>query len=441
MRSQTGIAILPTRLRISRLTTMAVISMASVGLTFAQSEQGSDHLYEEVLSSHHWRTFSQQVTENYTTPINEGVLKENCRKTISPRASRDMEAIIENCIRAAIDGLDSSATYISPAERTLQIEDSKRKFVGIGLELRAAAEGDGNVEVVSAVKRSPAERTGLRSGDLIYSIDGVSTRTLALMESVKVMRGEAGTAVTLLVRRRGEENPLKFVVTREPIRVNTVRSKILSPGLAYMRLSQLVDYTRNDMIADITKLEVDNGSSLNSIILDLRNCPGGLLNATIGVTALFVKPNTEILRVVGQREGMNRIYRASPDDYANQLVPQNVEPENWSLRSLRLIVLVNGKTGAGAEALAETLREKRQAVVMGQPTFGMTAIEQVFSLASGAAMRIATGEIASPQGHSWQGQGIKLDTPVAANEGSRWEFGELPADVQLVAAMAQFKHD
>lgn len=407
------------------------------GSALAQPTPAAGRLHEQVLSSPQWQAFARQVAQNHVSPLQAGQLEAGCRESIQPQATQADDGVIEDCIRAAANQLDPGAIYFSRTEwKTLQ-DDFKRKFVGIGLELRAHAGRAGLVEIVSAIKGSPAERAGLQAGDVIYSIDGVSTGNLTLTESVRVMRGEAGTDMTLLLYRPGVAGTLKFVVTREPIRVLTTRSKLLSPGLAYLRISQFADRTRNEVIAAVAQLEAGNGGPLSGLVLDLRNCPGGLLSATVGIAALFVPANAEILRVTGQRADTGRVYRASPDDYASKDIAQAPEPAHAPLKAPRLVVLVNGGTATGAEALAQALRERRGAILMGQPTFGRAVVEQVFPLEHGAGMRIATGMMTSPQGLSWQGQALSPDVSASPPAGRAPEFGDLPGDTQLEAAIAQ----
>jgi carboxyl-terminal processing protease len=422
--------------RVLPLKIFAILSSVFIGTTFAQPLPHIDRTYERIFSSTHWQTFFKQVTDNYVKPINAGDLEASCKHSISGHGTTTDDSLIEECIRAAINDLDSNSTYMSAAERKTQIEDSKKKFVGIGLELKAHQSSDGFVEVVSTIRGSPAEKSDLRPGDLIYSIDGTSTSTLTLMESVRVMRGEAGTDMTLLLHRQGVTNPLKFVVTRQPIRASTVRPKLLSNGVAYVRLTQFVDQTRGELISSIAMLTASNGGPLNKLVLDFRNSPGGLLSATVDIAALFVPQGTEVLRVVGQRKNLNRNYRAELSDFTNQNATPTSMPVHYRIQVPRLMVLINGKTGGGAEAVTQLLRETRFATVVGQLTFGFATINTLLALESGAAINLATGVMSSPNGYLWQNRGIMPDLLVPADESRKWEFGDLPNDVQLAAAIA-----
>ena len=421
------------------LMSVAILS-ASAGSTLCASTRDEEDAYQRVLASRSWRTFSQQVSKNYVRPIKAGELEAKCKASISGLSSQDHTSLIERCIRAALKGLDSTSAYLNAAEWRAQRGDTPGKSAGIGLEMRAHSGDDGLIEIVSPIKGAPGEKAGLRAGDLIVSIDGMSTSSLSLAQSVNALRGEVGTRTTLQVRRSGTNEPLQFTVTREPIKAATVRSaKLLSAGVGYFRLLQFQDRTRNEVLADVARLEADNAGPLQSLVLDLRDCPGGLLSATVGLTALFVQPGSVIVRVSGQHAGASRVYRAVAGDYASVTSVQADEPTRPSLLSLRLVVLVNAKTGAGAEALAKALQELRKATVLGQPSAGLASIETILPLDFGTALKLTTGAMSSPKGTSWQGRGVEPDVLLNAGAREKGEFGSIPADANLMAAIARLR--
>lgn len=421
------------------LISVAILS-ACAGSALCASPHDDEDAYQRVLVSPLWRSFSRQVSENYVRPIKAGELEAKCKASIAGQSSQDHASLIERCIRAALKGLDSTSGYFNAAEWRAQRGDTPGKSAGIGLEMRAHSGGDGLIEIVSPIKGAPGEKAGLRAGDLIVSIDGMSTSSLSLAQSVNALRGEVGTQTTLQVRRPGANAPLRFMVTREPIKAATVKSaQLLSPGVGYFRLLQFQDRTRNEVLADVAKLEADNGGPLQSLVLDLRDSPGGLLSATVGLAALFVQPGSVIVRVSGQHAGANRVYRAVPGDYASSTSVQADEPTRPSLLSLRLVVLVNARTGAGAEALAKVLQESRKATVLGQSTAGLASIETILPLEFGTALKLTTGVMSSPKSASWQRRGIEPDVLVNAREREKGEFGSIPADAELTAAIARLK--
>lgn len=425
--------------RASLLMGVAILSVAA-GHARAAPVDGDDDAYERVVASPSWRSFSRLVSQNYVRPIRAGELEASCKASVSSQAGQDHASGIERCFQAALAGLDSTSHYFNAAEWRAQRGDTPNKLAGIGLEMKTHAGGDGLVEVVSPIKGAPADRADLRVGDLIVSIDGTSTSSLSLAQSVDALRGEAGTKTTLQVRRPGVPGLLKFVVARAPVKMMTVASaRLLSPGTGYFRLLQFQERTRSEVLADVAKLEADNGGPLNSLVLDLRDSPGGLLTATVGLAALFVKPGAVIVRVSGRNAAMNRIYRAVPEDYAGGTSAQVDAPAHSSLQSLRVVVLVNGKTGAGAEALAKALQESRNAVVLGQPTAGLASIETIMPLEFDTALKLTMGTMSSPSGMSWQGRGVVPDILVSADPHEKGALGEITTDRQLIAAMARLK--
>ncbi|SEF34911.1 S41 family peptidase [Variovorax sp. NFACC27] len=429
----------PPKKRVLRLMGMALLSVLA-GSACSASPQDDEDAYARVVASSAWRSFALRVSQNYVRPIKAGELEASCRGAMAGPTRRDDASLAERCFRAALAGLDSTSLYFNAAEWRAQRGDAPGSSAGIGLEMRAHAGGDGFVEIVSPIKGAPAQRAGLRAGDLIMSIDGVPTRSLSLAQSVRALRGEAETRTALLVQRPGVPDPLRFVVTRAPIQADTVKSgKLLAPGVGYFRVLQFQDRTRNEVLADVAKLEADNGGPLHGLVLDLRDSPGGLLSATVGLAALFLKPGAVVVQVAGQHAGMNRTYRAVPGDHAGTTPAQVDAPMRPSLQSLRLVVLVNGKTGAGAEALAKALQESRQAMVLGQPTAGLASIETVLPVEFDTALKLTTGTMSSPSGASWQGRGVVPDVLVKAGGQDKGALGDIPADVQLMAAMARLQ--
>lgn len=427
------------RWRASLLIGVAILS-ATAGLVCAAPANGDEDAYERVVTSPSWRSFSRLISENYVRPIKAGELEASCKASVSSQSGQDHASRIERCFQAALAGLDSTSHYFNAAEWRVLRGDTPNKLAGIGLEMKTHADGDGLVEVVSPIKGAPADRVDLRAGDLIVSIDGTSTSSLSLAQSVNALRGEAGTKTTLQVRRPGVPGLLKFVVAREPVKMMTVGSvKLLSPGIGYFRLLQFQERTRSEVLANVAKLEANNAGPLNSLVLDLRDSPGGLLTATVGLAALFVKPGAVVVQVSGRNVGMNRIYRAVPEDYAGNTSAQFDAPGHSSLQSLRLVVLVNGKTGAGAEALVKALQESRNAVLVGQPTSGLASIETVMPLEFDTALKLTMGVMSSPSGMSWQGRGVVPDVLVSAGQHEKGELGEITTDKQLMAAIAQLK--
>jgi carboxyl-terminal processing protease len=258
---------------------------------------------------------------------------------------------------------------------------------------------------------------------------------MPLTDAVRLMRGEAGTDLRLVVFRPEASSRLTFIVKREAIRLFSVRSKWIAPELAYIRTSQFRDDTRGELIAAVQKLQANGTRPLKGLVLDLRLCPGGLLTATVDIASLFISPGQSVLRTAGPQAGASQHYAASATAAGERNVPLTTEPTNWPLRDIPVVVLVDRYTGGGAEALAALLKEVRGVTVVGETTSGFGLIQQLFRLKSGASVRIGTALMSTPEGRVWHGNGIAPDVEVKRVEGVKWEFGDLQLDDGLKAAM------
>jgi carboxyl-terminal processing protease len=406
-----------------------------VGLVFV-SQTRADPRYEEVIASSTWKAFVNLAQGNYVSPFDVRSLEASCKSRLQSVETLVKERPIENCIRAAIESLGGSSSYISSKEMAEKSPENASRMAGVGLEMKAHEGGEGYVEIVSPIAGSPAHRAGLNPGDLIYSIDGVLTRSLTLAQAVAALRGEAGTSLTLLVVRHGSKTPLRFVMMREPIApLASVRVRPVSPGTAYLRVSRFRDTTPNEVIAAVSKLRSADRTPLDNLVLDLRSCYGGLLNSVVGVAALFVPPGVKVLSSKGRRKDANRDFRALPQDYAGKPWDPVDEPVVSALRSARLVILVDDHTAAGAEAVVQTLREQRNAVVVGQATFGAGTIETILPLEDGAAVRLSTAMMYSPSGHSWNRDGIQPDIQMPAPDNLKFELGDPGTDAGLARAV------
>lgn len=420
--------------RIACVFTGIACMFASAG--WAQDAQGSRRVADEVLASSVWKEYAELLAENYLGTIDIPSLELHCRKSIPRDAQSPDAGAVDDCLRGAADSLDYLTTYLSTSEVAQLDAQAKRGFVGIGIEI---TQRDGFVLIVTPIAGGAAERAGLKPGDLILSLDGRPTQGLPLADAVRLMRGEVGTPLNLVVIRPGVPTSLAFAVKREAIRLLSVRSKWVSPNVAYIRVSQFRDETYNELIAAVQKLQADGAGSVNNLVLDLRLCPGGLLAATADVGSLFIPAGEPVLRTAGRKADTNRSYAASADPGGIRRVGLAAEPRGWPLRGTRLVVLVDRHTGGGAEALAALLKEVRGASIVGETSSGFGIVQQLFRLSSGAAVRIGTSLMATPGGRVWNGTGIEPDVRVEREQGAKWELGDLQVDGGLKAAIAALR--
>ncbi len=324
----------------------------------------------------------------------------------------DEKKLISDAISGMVSGLDPHSQYLD--KKTLKgfREGTSGKFVGVGIEIGME---DGVVKVVSPIEGSPAFRAGIKSGDLITRIDQTAVKGLTMDEAVKRMRGEPQTKVTLQIFRKAENRAFPVTITREEIRVQSVRSKVVEPGYAWIRVSQFQDRTVDDFarkLDEIFKAE----PQLKGLVLDLRNDPGGLLDASIAISAAFLPPDVPVVSTNGQLSDAKATYKASPEFYARR-GSDPIRRLPAALKNVPMVVLVNEGSASASEIVAGALQDYKRATIMGAQTFGKGSVQTVRCLAGqyrledcpGAALKITTARYYTPNGRSIQAKGIVPD--------------------------------
>jgi len=270
---------------------------------------------------------------------------------------------------------------------------------------------DGLVKIVSPIEGSPAFRAGLKSGDLISKIDDTAVRGLTLDQAVKKMRGEPATKVTLSIYRKSESRTFPITITREEIRVQSVRAKMVEPGYAWIRVSQFQDRTVEDFtqkLADLYKQD----PKIKGVVLDLRNDPGGLLEGAVAISAAFLPKGVEVVSTNGQLAESKASYRADPDFYARRGSGDPLRRLPDALKSVPLVVLVNEGSASASEIVAGALQDHKRATVMGLQTFGKGSVQTVRQLGPDTAVKLTTARYYTPSGRSIQAKGIVPDIPL-----------------------------
>jgi carboxyl-terminal processing protease len=303
----------------------------------------------------------------------------------------DEQKLIQGAIKGMVQGLDPHSSYLSKEEHQDLLSETKGSFSGIGVEITVR---DNVLTVVSPIEGTPAYKVGIQAGDKIVKIDGKLAADMTLPEAIKSIRGEKGTKVTLTIMREGVEKPLEFTVTRDVIPIRSVRSSLLTPKIAYVRVSNFQSKTTNDLSAELEKLE--NGHKLEGLILDLRNNPGGLLSQAIDVSDLFLDSG-----VIVSTRG-----RESSQDMKATAHKKKTE------RNYPMIVLVNGGSASAAEIVAGALQDNKRALILGTKTFGKGSVQTIIPLSDGSGLRLTTAMYYTPSGRSIQASGIEPDVEV-----------------------------
>ena len=322
------------------------------------------------------------------------------------------KTLLENAIKGMLSNLDPHSAYLEPeAFRDLQ-ESTSGEFGGLGLELGTE---DGFLKVVSPIDDTPASAAGIQPGDLIVKIDGQPTKGLSLMEAVEKMRGKAGSDIELTLVREGGK-PFDIELTRAVIKVKSVKSQLLDDGYGYIRITQFQVNSGEEVGKALAKLRKDNGKKLRGIVLDLRNNPGGVLQAAVEVTDHFLKKGL-IVYTEGRIANSELRFNADPAD-ASEGVP--------------LVVLINGGSASASEIVAGALQDHKRGVLMGTDSFGKGSVQTVLPLNNDRALKLTTALYFTPNGRSIQAQGIVPDIEVARAKLTREqdESGIKEADLQ-----------
>lgn len=300
----------------------------------------------------------------------------------------DDRTLLENAIRGMLTGLDPHSAYLDDEAFAEMRIGTSGEFGGLGIEVGME---DGFVKVIAPIDETPAARAGVRAGDLIIRLDDTPVKGLSLNEAVKLMRGKRGTDITLTIVREGADKPLKLTLTRDRIQVRSVRSRVLEPGFGYVRISQFQERTGSDVREALAKLKEESDGQLRGLVLDLRNNPGGLLDAAVDVSDIFLDKGL-IVSVDGRHDSLKR--EARPDEL---------------LEHAPLVVLVNGGSASASEIVAGALQDHKRAVIMGEPSFGKGSVQTILPLGTSTALKITTARYYTPSGRSIQAEGIKPD--------------------------------
>ena len=327
-----------------------------------------------------------------------GAIKANYVEPVEDRK------LITGAIDGMLSGLDPHSAYLdAEAFKELQV-GTQGEFGGLGIEVGTE---DGFVKVVSPIEDTPAARAGVKAGDLIVRIDDKPTKGMSLNDAVKMMRGKPKTPITLTISRKGEPQPIVLQIIRDVIKVQSVRSKVLEPGIGYVRITQFQEHTVENLVKHLEGLAKQN--ALNSIVLDLRNDPGGLLHGAVGVSAAFLPPKATVVTTDGRTEDARRKYIASPEDYLRGTRDDVLRRLPASAKTAPMVVLVNAGSASASEIVAGALQDHKRAVLLGTQTFGKGSVQSILPLSNTTAIKLTTARYYTPNGRSIQAKGITPD--------------------------------
>jgi carboxyl-terminal processing protease len=314
----------------------------------------------------------------------------------------DDHKLVESAINGMLNGLDPHSSYMDPKNfREMQVQ-TRGEFGGLGIEVTME---DGLIKVVSPIDDTPAAKAGILANDLIVELDDKPVKGLSLQEAVDKMRGPVNTQIRLKIVRKGQENPIDVTLTRETVRVRTVRAHKEGDDVAYIRITQFNEQATEELKKAIRDL---SGPNIRGYILDLRNNPGGLLDQAVSVSSAFLTRG-EIVSLRGRDPQEAQRYDANPN------------PSDMT-KGKPVIVLINGGSASASEIVAGALQDHKRATILGTRTFGKGSVQTIIPLGSGnGALRLTTARYFTPAGRSIQAQGISPDIEV---------LQDIPADVK-----------
>ena len=302
--------------------------------------------------------------------------------------SVDDKKLIEDAIRGMLNGLDPHSSFLNTTEFSDLKIGTTGQFGGLGIEVGME---NGFVKVISPIDDTPASRAGVQASDIIIKLDEKSVKGMTLNEAVKMMRGKPNTSIDLTIVREGEPKPLVIKITREIIRVKSVKNRMLEPGYGYVRITNFQSRTTTDLLKAISDLQKEE--RLKGMVLDLRNNPGGVLNGAVGVSDAFINDGL-IVYTEGRIDDSSHRYQATPGD---------------SLNGAPLVVLLNGGSASASEIVAGAIQDHKRGIIMGTKSFGKGSVQTIQELRNGSAVKLTTARYFTPNGRSIQAKGIEPD--------------------------------
>jgi len=307
--------------------------------------------------------------------------------------------LLESAIKGMVHGLDPHSDYLGPDDYRYLQNLSVGQVGGIGIEV---SNENGQITIITPLDDTPAQQAGLLAGDIILRMNSVSVAGMSLSEVARQTQGAPGTILELLVARPGVADPIGFSLERTLITLSSVRSRILAPGIGYLRVSEFQKQTGSEIRQALTKMETDEKTLLAGLILDLRNNPGGVLEASTEVADIFLTGG-EIVSIRSRKPELDQTYHAVND---NESLPTEVP----------IVVLINAGTASAAEIVAGAMQAHRRAVLLGESSFGKGSVQTLIPLLGGGAIKLTTAYYHTPQGHSIQARGIIPDIPIVQKE-------------------------
>lgn len=384
--------------------------LLSLSFQFQTSAQSSTHESEQVNQE---TDVEAQETQKDPLPLKDlrlfTLIFDHIRRSYVEEISD--QALLENAIKGMLQELDPHSDYLNANSFSALQENTKGEFGGVGIEIGFE---NGYVTVITPIDDSPAIKAGIKAGDLIIKIDNQSIRGLTLSEAAKRMRGKTGTSVILTIARPGKEEPIDIKVTRGIIKTRSVRYRYIESDYGYIRIAQFQNNTGREFINAISKLRKQN-EGLKGIVLDLRNNPGGILQASVEVVDALVDEGL-IVYTEGRLENSNQSFLATKGDI---------------LDGLPMVVLINGGSASAAEIVSGALQDHHRAIIMGTQSFGKGSVQTILPVGEDKGIKLTTALYFTPSGRSIQAQGIIPDVEVKRATITQWNEEQVIKEADL----------
>jgi carboxyl-terminal processing protease len=327
-----------------------------------------------------------------------GAIKQNYVEPVEDKK------LITEAINGMLAGLDPHSAYLdAEAFKELQV-GTQGQFGGLGIEVGME---DGLVKVISPIEDTPAFRAGVKPGDLIVKLDDEQVKGMTLNDAVKRMRGKPNTQIVLTIARKGEPQPIVVTLTRAVIKVQSVKSKVVEPGYGWVRISQFQEATADNLARHLETMFKQG--AIKGLVLDLRNDPGGLLYGAVAISAAFLPSKALVVSTDGRIEDARKKFYATNEDYLRGAKDDMLRNLPAAVKSVPMVVLVNGGSASASEIVAGALQDHKRATVIGTQTFGKGSVQTIMPLGNNTAIKLTTARYYTPSGRSIQAKGITPD--------------------------------
>ena len=318
----------------------------------------------------------------------------------------DEKRLVAQAIKGMLSGLDPHSSYLDSEALGNWQADLEGEFGGLGIDMELE---EGAIKIVAPIEDTPAARAGLQAGDLITKLDGAEVKGMTMQQAMTRMRGKPNTEITITVVRASEPNPLIITLKRAIIQVKSVKAKLLEPGLGFVRVTRFQERTAEQLATALDSLYTQNKDPLRGVVLDLRDNPGGLVSAAVGVATAFLPPNVPVVDLNGRTQEFTRHLSASGEYYLRGAKDDYMKRLPAGVKSVPIVVLVNSGSASASEIVAGALQDYHRAIILGTQTFGKGSVQTTLVLSNNTAIKLTTARYFTPNGRSIQVKGITPD--------------------------------